>query len=217
MNPFLRQGGKNWYTRSLVPKQRVYGEKLIHEDGVDWREWNPFRSKLAAGLCSGLKDLTIAPGQTVLYLGSAEGTTVSHVSDLVGEEGVVVGVDISPQAMRSFTRLTESRSNILPLLADANHPEELAKELGDFSADVIIQDVAQKNQADIFLKNWKVFAHSASQGFLIIKSRSIDFSMDPSRVVAKELVTIKKHASVEQVVDLGNFERSHFLLHVKSK
>ncbi|CAH2077962.1 unnamed protein product, partial [Thlaspi arvense] len=76
-------------TRNLVPGEAVYNEKRIsvqNEDGtkVEYRVWNPFRSKLAAAILGGVDNIWIKPGAKVLYLGAASGTTVSHVSDLVG-------------------------------------------------------------------------------------------------------------------------------------
>lgn len=46
--------------------------------------WNPFRSKIAAGILGGVDHIHIAPGAKVLYLGASAGTTVSHVADIVG-------------------------------------------------------------------------------------------------------------------------------------
>eukprot|EP00766_Chilomastix_caulleryi_P006845 gnl/Chilomastix_caulleri/973.p1 GENE.gnl/Chilomastix_caulleri/973~~gnl/Chilomastix_caulleri/973.p1 ORF type:complete len:241 (-),score=104.73 gnl/Chilomastix_caulleri/973:2-703(-) len=78
-------------TRSFAPGTSVYGEKHIQVDSgkadgtkIEYREWNPFRSKLGAALISGLGECPIVPGKKVLYLGAASGTTVSHVSDIVG-------------------------------------------------------------------------------------------------------------------------------------
>lgn len=84
-------------TRNIVPGESVYGEKRISietvnaEGGADapkskieYRVWNPFRSKLAAGVLGGLDNIHIAPGKKVLYLGAASGTSVSHVADVVG-------------------------------------------------------------------------------------------------------------------------------------
>ena len=76
-------------TKNIVPGDSVYGEKRISvdaEDGnkVEYRVWNPFRSKLAAGVLGGLDDIFIKPGAKVLYLGAASGTSVSHVADIVG-------------------------------------------------------------------------------------------------------------------------------------
>ena len=51
---------------------------------VEYRVWNPFRSKLAAAILGGIEKIHIKPGSKVLYLGAASGTTVSHVADIVG-------------------------------------------------------------------------------------------------------------------------------------
>ncbi|PON74099.1 Fibrillarin [Parasponia andersonii] len=76
-------------TKNLVPGEAVYGEKRVsvqNEDGskIEYRVWNPFRSKLAAAILGGVDEIWIKPGARVLYLGAASGTTVSHVSDVVG-------------------------------------------------------------------------------------------------------------------------------------
>ncbi|THG20479.1 hypothetical protein TEA_014664 [Camellia sinensis var. sinensis] len=87
-------------TKNMVPGEAVYNEKRIsvqNEDGtkVEYRVWNPFRSKLAAAILGGVDNIWILfsvvviyvikkPGARVLYLGAASGTTVSHVSDIVG-------------------------------------------------------------------------------------------------------------------------------------
>lgn len=81
-------------TKNLVPGESVYGEKRISVDGgeegtkIEYRVWNPFRSKLAAGVLGGLDSVFIEPGSKVLYLGAASGTSVSHVADIVGPVGV---------------------------------------------------------------------------------------------------------------------------------
>jgi len=75
-------------TRNLVPGESVYGEKRISVDEgetkVEYRVWNPFRSKLAAAILGGVDHIYIQPGSKVLYLGASAGTTVSHVADIVG-------------------------------------------------------------------------------------------------------------------------------------
>lgn len=56
---------------------------------VEYRVWNPFRSKLAAAMMGGLDNVPIKPGSKLLYLGAASGTTVSHCSDMVGPVSIV--------------------------------------------------------------------------------------------------------------------------------
>ena len=89
-------------TKNLVPGESVYGEKRITIEGteadtkVEYRVWNPFRSKLAAGVLGGLDNIFIAPGKKVLYLGAASGTSVSHVADIVGPVRLSCSLQISP-------------------------------------------------------------------------------------------------------------------------
>ena len=76
-------------TKNMVAGESVYGEKKISVDGeggdkIEYRVWNPFRSKLAAAILGGIDKIHMKPGSKVLYLGAASGTTVSHVSDIVG-------------------------------------------------------------------------------------------------------------------------------------
>ncbi|CAE8608144.1 unnamed protein product, partial [Polarella glacialis] len=88
-------------TRNMVPGESVYGEKRLvaesadNEEKIEYRVWNPFRSKLGAAIVGGIGAMPIKPGSKVLYLGAASGTTVSHVSDMVGPTGMVYAVEFS--------------------------------------------------------------------------------------------------------------------------
>jgi rRNA 2'-O-methyltransferase fibrillarin len=123
-------------TKNLVPGESVYGEKRISIEGgvdgtkVEYRVWNPFRSKLAAGVLGGLDHIYIAPGKKVLYLGAASGTSVSHVADIVGpvgilrvfldficltstQEGIVYAVEFSPRSGRDLINMAKKRTNVI--------------------------------------------------------------------------------------------------------
>ena len=92
MKVYLKDG--NIATKNLNPGTSVYGEELIQED-VEYRIWNPRRSKLAAALLNGLKNLELDDASKVLYLGASTGTTVSHISDIV-INGRIYAVEFSP-------------------------------------------------------------------------------------------------------------------------
>lgn len=75
-------------TKNIVPGESIYGEKRVSVPAseetngvaVEYRVWNPFRSKLGAAVVAGTENIHITPGSKVLYLGAASGTSVSHVS-----------------------------------------------------------------------------------------------------------------------------------------
>ena len=96
---------ENIATRNLTPGTSVYGEELIQED-VEYRIWNPRRSKLAAALLNGLKNLELDDASKVLYLGASTGTTVSHISDIVTEGRILcsrIFTDYSQKTGSAFT------------------------------------------------------------------------------------------------------------------
>ena len=104
--PGVFENQKKIFTKNLVPGKSVYGELLvIKENALEFREWVPWRSKLGAAIKNGLKQLPLKEGSNVLYLGSSEGTTASHVSDIIGENGLLFGVDVAEKVMRKFVSL----------------------------------------------------------------------------------------------------------------
>ncbi|HNU36633.1 MAG TPA: fibrillarin-like rRNA/tRNA 2'-O-methyltransferase, partial [Methanomassiliicoccales archaeon] len=93
-------------TRNLAPGKRVYGERLFSQDGQEYREWSPDRSKLGAFIRKGGTAFPFRPDSHVLYLGASSGTTPSHVSDIV-PQGRVYAVEISPRMFRDLVGVCE--------------------------------------------------------------------------------------------------------------
>ncbi|MDD3159759.1 MAG: fibrillarin-like rRNA/tRNA 2'-O-methyltransferase [Candidatus ainarchaeum sp.] len=206
--------GRNLYTHAFIDG-RVYGEKLITENGINYREWNPFKSKYCAGLTNGLKENIFFKGATVLYLGSAEGTTVSHVSDIVGEEGNIFCVDLSEIAMQKLVKLSEKRENILPILSDAGIVDNYKEYLED-GVDALFQDVSQKDQTEIFLKN-AVFLKKNCLGALSLKTLSISQSEKKEKILENEKKKLESVFEILQIVNLEPFETGHYLILVKKR
>lgn len=203
------------YTKNLVNGQKVYGEKIIIENNTQYREWNPFKSKYCAAIQNGLKKNIFEKEKTVLYLGSAEGTTVSHVSDIVEKNGLIFCIDISTIAMQKLTKLSKERENILPILADANKPNEY-KEFIEEKVDTIFMDVSQRNQIEIFLKN-AIFLKKKGYGGISLKTRSISQSKKTSEILNEEKKKLEKDFFIEQIIKLEPFEKEHYFILVKKK
>lgn len=172
--------GRRVFTFSIWGDAPVYGERYYEAEGGTWREWNPSRSKLAAYLLKGGSIFPFAERSTVLYLGVAQGTTASHISDIC-VEGRIYGVEISPEAMRKFTALSTVRRNLYPVLSDAARPESYADLLPP-RVDIIYQDIAQRNQVDILLKNASIFLKREGVAYLMLKARSVDVTAPADRI-----------------------------------
>jgi fibrillarin-like pre-rRNA processing protein len=198
--------GRNLYTENLTPGRDVYGERLVTLLGIEYRQWDPRRSKLAALLLKGWKILPLERTSQVLYLGAASGTTVSHVSD-IALEGTVYAVEFSRRVFQNLLELAEARHNVLPILADASKPEAYAPTVG--RVDLVYQDIAQRDQVEILEKNLR-FLHPDGTVILIVKARSIDVAREPAdvyRSVERALRKIGLH--VLGTVPLEPFQRDH--------
>lgn len=210
--PGIYADGRKLFTKNLVPGKKVYGEQLVLSNGVEFREWILWRSKLAAAIKNGLKEVPLGEGSTVLYLGSSEGTTASHVSDIIGEKGTLFGVDISERVMRKFIHLCELRPNLVPILADANKPESYREHLEGHPVDLLYQDVSQKNQAEIFNKNARLFLPKGKGGLIALKAKSISQEESPESIFRKEIAVLEKEFKIKQVVPLNPFEKAHVMV-----
>ena len=202
-------------TLNMIPGKAVYGEKRIsvETDGEkkEYRMWNPFRSKLGAGVLAGLTDIHISPGKKVLYLGAASGTTVSHVSDIVGPTGIVYAVEFSPRSGRDLISMSKIRTNVIPILEDARAPLRYRMLVG--MVDTIFADVAQPNQAQIVGHNAEYFLKNGGHFVISIKANCIDSTLAPEAVFAAEIKKLKglKFKPKEQLT-LEPYDRDHAIV-----
>lgn len=204
-------------TKNLVPGESVYGEKRISVEGgvegtkIEYRVWNPFRSKLAAGVLGGMDHIFIEPGKKVLYLGAASGTSVSHVADIVGPEGVVYAVEFSPRSGRDLIGMAKKRTNVIPIVEDARTPQKYRMLVS--AVDVVFADVAQPDQARIVGLNAEYFLKNGGHAVISIKASCIDSTMAPATVFAQEVNTLRqlKFKPLEQVT-LEPYERDHAMV-----
>jgi fibrillarin-like pre-rRNA processing protein len=201
-------GHKRIATVATVPKS-VYGERVI--DGL--RIWDPYRSKLAALLLKSRSPLPVGLSidSIVLYLGASTGTTVSHVGDIV-RDGLVYAVEISPRSMRQLLQLAESRRNIIPILGDAARPESYSRLVEP--VDLVYQDVAQRNQAEIATLNSARYLKTGGTLVLMIKTRSIDSTASPIEVRGSEIEMLKG-LEVLSVTDLLPYHHDHWAVVAK--
>jgi len=208
---FQVEGEKKLATENLMPGNQVYNEKLLNVKGVEYRIWNPFRSKLAASIMNGLKDFPFNKKSDVLYLGVSTGTTISHISDIVGQDGIIFGVEHAARVARDFLdRVASHRKNIVPIIQDARKPEEFFSVYK--KVDVVYVDIAQPDQTDIAIENCKLYLKSGGYLFLVIKTRSIDVTKDPKRVIKNEIKKLESLFEIKQTIDLQPYDKDHAMV-----
>jgi len=181
-------------TKNMVFGESVYGEKRIlikeMDKKIEFRIWNPFRSKLSAAILGGIDDIFIKPGMKILYLGAASGTTVSHISDIIGTDGIIYAIEFSHRSGRELLNLAKKRQNIIPIIEDARHPQKYRMFLT--MVDLIFSDIAQPDQARILSINANHFLRSGGFFIITIKASCIDSTLEPSLIFSKEGSKIAK-------------------------
>ena len=208
---FQVDGEKKLATENLIPKNQVYNEKLVKIKGTEYRIWNPFRSKLAATIMNGLRDFPFMQKSSVLYLGVSTGTTISHISDIVGQNGIIFGVEHTSRVARDFLdRVASHRKNIIPIIQDARKPQEYFSVFK--KVDVAYVDIAQPDQTDIAIDNCKMYLKTNGYLFLVIKTRSIDVTKDPKKVISNEIKKLEPLFEIKQIINLQPYDKDHAIV-----
>ncbi|MEI8364488.1 MAG: fibrillarin-like rRNA/tRNA 2'-O-methyltransferase [archaeon] len=194
--------------KNLIIKDGMIG--TIDLNSSEKRIWDPSHSKVAAGIKKGIKEFPINENSKVLYLGAAEGYTISFISD-IASNGIVIGADISAHSMQKLYLLSLERANLIPLLGDCNKPETYVESLAGEKFDLIIQDIAQKNQVEILVKNSDLFLKEKGYVLLSLKLSALTQKKD-SNLREDQLELFRKHFNLIDQKKLDPFEKKHMLL-----
>ncbi len=196
----------------MAPGTSVYGEDRLNIRGKEFRVWDPHRSKLAAAILKGLKNIPITLESKVLYLGAASGTTVSHVSDIVGPKGHVFCVEFAQRSFRDLvSNVCSHRPNTSPIFEDARFPSRYRSLVPEVNC--VYSDIAQPDQARIIAENMDVFLAKKGGFLLAVKSRSIDVTRNPSEIFREEAESLESRGyRIRDVVRLEPFEMDHCMI-----
>lgn len=207
-------GEKKLATENLIPGNQVYNEKLVTKKGIEYRTWDPFRSKLAAAIKNDLKIFPFKENSIVLYLGASTGTTVSHISDIVGPSGKIFAVEHASRVARDLLdRVVSYRKNIIPIIQDARQPKEYFSIYS--KVDIVYADIAQPDQTEITKANCNLYLKKGGYLFLVIKTRSIDVTKSPTKIVESEIRKLESNYDIIQIIDLHPYDKDHALVIAK--
>ena len=205
------EGQDRLATENLVPGNQVYKEKLVLKKGIEYRIWDPFRSKLAAAILNELEDFPFKEESMVLYLGVSTGTTVSHISDIVGPRGKIFGVEHASRVARDFLdRVASYRKNIIPIIQDARQPKNYFSVYS--KVNIVYVDIAQPDQTNIAIANCKMYLKKNGYLFLVIKTRSIDVTQSPKKIIENEVKKLESEFDIKQIIDLEPYDKDHAMV-----
>lgn len=207
------EGRKYLATKNLTPGITYYKERLFKSKYGELREWIPFKSKLSAAYLRKMDISILNKAKRILYLGMSTGTTVSHVSDIIGFDGIIFGVEVAPRVMLEYiNRVAKHRDNIIPIFYDARMPETYYYIINGY-VDMVYCDVAQPDQTEIAIRNSKTFLKRGGELFLAIKARSIDAAKDPEEIYRGEIRKLEKSGfKVIEKIGLEPYEKDHAMV-----
>lgn len=209
---WLRDEKDRLATRNLKPGSNIYGERIESVGGTEYREWDPYRSKLAAAIRKGIKTFPFGEGCKVLYLGAGSGTTASHVSDIVGLGGKVFCIEVAYRPMRDLlARLAKQRENVIATLCDARHPYLYRWMVEE--CDITYCDVAQQDQTKIMLDNADYYLRPGGYAIMAVKARSISSVLSLEEIYEGEAKRIRAGGyGIVEETDLEPYADSHRMI-----
>ena len=196
------------------------GRMLFTISGIDGRKrpWFPAHSKLAALILKD-REFTIENLEgnvsenekikRILYLGGGHGTTVSHLSDLFPDAEIFV-VEFGP-SMYEIMKLAGERNNVFPIMEDAAQVERYASLFRGEPVDLLYQDIAQRDQVGILVKNIR-FLKNGGRFIFMLKVRSMDQGREKGTValeILKELEGISD-LKMDDFTDLSPYQKDHY-------
>lgn len=202
---FLKRKRKLW-TRNSVPGKRAGFDRIERFDHSEYREWDPNRSKYAAAVVKRLEHTALKEDSVILYLGASHGYTVSFFADIC-RKGWIYALDFAPRVMRDLVHISSERKNIIPVLGDASKPETYFHKCGP--CDILYMDIAQKDQAQIFLDNIRIYLRKGGTGFLALKAKSVDVTAKPGAVYKQVQEKLKKEVSILEKIKLDPLQKDH--------
>src|SRR3989344_9138150 len=203
--------GRRFLVESEIHHRFDFIEKV---KGKTYRIWEPKRSKFAAAVMKGLKNDAFEENSNVLYLGASHGYTASFISEIC-TNGSIFALDFEPRVVRDLVIVAEKRNNLIPILGDARSLETYEHKILP-SFDILFMDIAQKDQAEIFIKNL-AFLKKGGIGYLALKARAVDSTANPENIfsmVEKKLIASNQIKILEEI-SLEPFERDHLMFIVR--
>ena len=220
----VRREGRTLWSRNSTRGKSVGGERRKRDGKIEWRRWDPFRSKVAAALLltsQKASELLPSPGDTCLYLGASSGTTVSHIHDMVcgsnnHHNGQIIAVEISPRMMRDLSSLAEDRSGLIPILNDAREARSYAPVMRE-KAHWIHQDLSIADQAENFISIATSTLKNGGIGLLSLKAASErQFEGDDQRRFSRaEKLIEESELELIEMIDISQYQEQHMVFFVR--
>ena len=166
---------------------------------IEYRIWDAYYSRLGAAIENGINNIFIKPGSKVLYIGSGNQSysTISHISDLVGKDGIVYSVEFSEIKGLDLKNMAKKRDNIIPIIYDARKPYNYKNTITNL-VDCILADISTPDISSIISINSEFFLKNKGGFICIINDESKTSKFDEQIKLLREYnLYVKEFISLE--------------------
>ena len=169
--------------------------------------WDPYTSKLAAALFSGMEIFPISSASKIFYLGNHSTTTLEHMSNIINNEGVVYFLkNIENGKALNF-------KNVKIINCDVDNHDYFAK--FEEKIDVAYLDFPVDEKLNLIIKNCKIILKQ--NGFLIlILNDKYPINDDFLRLTQKIIIDLKESFELIQEINLSGFFKNSFMIVMKN-
>lgn len=160
-------------TKNLDKGTEMYKEKIVRVNGEEFLEWNPYSCKLAAAIRNGLQILPIMKNSRIICVGATNGSTITHISDIVGSKGSVFVVDSNKNKKSFLSKLATIRKNIISV--SDNPQEQLYSVSTAEKIDLLYVDIPQLDQTALAIQKYRSLLKTG--GFLMLATKKDENSI----------------------------------------
>ena len=157
-------------TKNIVKGTKTRKEKIAIVNNEEFLEWNPYKSKLAAAIRSGLQILPIIKNSKVVCINLPEESTILHISNIVGSDGSVFVIDVNKNKKSFLNKLVNTHKNIIPIYDTVDELSFSSSITG--KVDALYVDIPESEQIETIVEKYGSLLKN--EGFLMLIAKKDD-------------------------------------------
>ena len=157
-------------TKNIVKGTKTRKEKIVIVNNEEFLEWNPYKSKLAAAIRSGLQILPIIKNSKVVCINLPEESTILHISNIVGSDGSVFVIDVNKNKKSFLNKLVNTHKNIIPIYDTVDELPSSSSITG--KVDALYVDILESEQIEQIVEKYGSLLKN--EGFLMLVTKKDD-------------------------------------------
>ena len=179
------------------------GLKLMtknYSSSSEFREWNPYKSELAAALINGIEIFPIEKNSKVLYFDDNTESTLNHILDIIDLDGKIILI-----SDEKSQKIHESKYQKIPNIEIKFFSNDLNCE----QSDILYINSPEKNSLNLLQK---LQSKLKKNGYFILVLHTVEMNQDTSSDNINTYEKIKSLFDIIQVVFLDSYFKNQTMI-----